>query len=121
MDLLAILEDRLSFLTRFYDSAAEPFEPKMRMIEAEKEPFAPRCAPGDHDGPEYRDERMEAEKFLWMIGHCSLAYVAKALQDYLREFITREDGVTSAQINEVLPNGSGQWLDRYCRFLKTEN
>src|ERR1700733_6249079 len=55
-----------------------------------------------------------------MVGHCALAYVAKALQDYLREFITREAGVASSQIESVLPT-QGSWLDRNARFLRDHN
>lgn len=119
MDILGMLEARLDFITRFYDSAVEPFETIIRKIGAHEEPFIPRCAPGDHDGPEYQAEYAEAEDCRQMVGHCALAYVVKALQDYLREFIVREAGVRGRQIEDVLQKG-GKWLDRYERFLEAK-
>jgi hypothetical protein len=120
MDILAILEDRLGFIGRFYDAAAQPFETTKRKIEANEEPFVPKYAPGDYDGYEYQAEWNEADHCLRMLGHCGLAYVAKALQDYLREFITREAGVPRADIGTVLPKPKKKesWLHRFTRFLE---
>jgi hypothetical protein len=123
MDYLGILQDRLGFIKRFYDAAAEPFETTKRKIEANEEPFVPKYAPGDYDGFEYQTEWNDADECLRMVGHCALSYVAKALQNYLSEFITREAKVANTQIGQVLPackKGSGNsWLHRYTCFLES--
>src|ERR1035438_841525 len=92
MDILAILEDHLGFIDRFYNAAAEPFETALRKIDAGEEPFVPKYAPGDHDGPEYLPEWMEADECLSVVGSSSLGLLQKALHDYLLEFVEREVG-----------------------------
>src|ERR1035438_648427 len=79
MDILAILEDHLGFIERFYNAAAEPFETALRKIDAGEEPFVPKYAPGDHDGPEYLPEWMEADECLSVVGSSSLGLLQKAL------------------------------------------
>jgi hypothetical protein len=118
MDYRGILEDRLGFIKRFYNTAAEPFETKKRRIEANEEPFVPRHASGEYDGYEYQDEWSEADGCLRVLGHCGLSYVAKALQDYLRAVITREAKVAITEVGKVLPAGKG-WLHRYTAFLES--
>ena len=111
MDILAILEDHIGFIERFYNAAAEPFETTLRKIEAGEEPFVPQYAPGDHDGPEYLAEWMEADACLRVVGSSSLGLLQKALRDYLREFVEREGGPG--------PKKSGEsWFDHHCRFLE---
>ena len=112
MDYLAILKDHLGFIERFYNAAAEPFEATLRKIQAEEEPFVPKCAPGDHDGPEYLSEWMEAEECLGVIGSSSLGLLQKALHDYLREFVEREGGPGPKQ------PAKEPWFDHHCRFLE---
>lgn len=109
MDYLAILEDHLGFIERFYKGAAEPFETTPQKIEAGEEPFAPRYAPGDHDGPEYLAEWVEADACLSVVGSSTLGLLAKAVHDYLRAFVEREVGPKKI---------SGSWFDHYCRFLE---
>lgn len=124
MDYLAILEDHLGFIERFYTAAAEPFKTTLRKIEAGEEPFVHTCSPEDYDGPEYLTEGMEAEKCLGVVGNCSLGLLEKALHDYLREFIMREAGVAKTEaLSPILKQYKGDgWFARYCDFLekKTE-
>jgi hypothetical protein len=112
MDYLGILEDHLDFIERFYDAAAEPFKTTLRKIEAGEEPFVPKYAPGDHNGPEYLQEWMEANKCLGVLGSCALGFAQKGLHDYLRAFTEREGGLG----NEGPKSRS--WFDRHCRFLE---
>jgi len=122
MDCLASLEDRLCFIKRFYNAAAGPFETTKRKIEANEEPFVPKSAPGHYDGYEYQDEWNDADQCLRVLGHCGLSYVAKALQNYLSEFITREAKVPTAKIGKILPvhkrGPPGSWLHLYTCFLE---
>jgi hypothetical protein len=122
MDYLAFLEGRLDLIERFYNAAAEPFETTKRRIDAGEEPFVPKYAPGDFEGYEYQGEWDEANDCLRMLGHCSLSYVSKALQNYLCEFIAHEAKVSTDEIDKVLPRrkggSSGSWLHRYACFLE---
>jgi hypothetical protein len=111
MDILAILENHLDFIQRFYDSAGSVFEITKRKIEANEEPFVRRRAPEDCDGPEYEIQWIEADDFLGVIGSSSLGLLEKALHDYLRKFVEREGG---AGLKD-----SG-WFDRHCRFLEEQ-
>jgi hypothetical protein len=77
MDILAIVEDRLDFIERFYDRAATSFETDKQKIEAQEEPFVPQCEPGAYDGFEYQCEWNEADDCLRVLGHCSLGLVEK--------------------------------------------
>jgi hypothetical protein len=90
VDIFAIFDDHLGFIERFYKAAAQPFETTLRKIEAEEEPFIPQYEPGDHDGPEYLAEWMDADQMLGVVGSSSLSLIEKALHDYLREFVERE-------------------------------
>jgi hypothetical protein len=113
MDILAILEDHLRFIERFYNAAAEPFETTLRKIETGEEPFVPQQAPEDYDGPEYEIEWIEADQCLGVVGSSSLALLEKALHDYLRQFVRREGGPG--------PKKSGEsWFDHHCRFLEED-
>jgi hypothetical protein len=119
MDVLAMLNDRLTFIERFNATASEPFETTKRRIEAGEEPYVPRHAPGDCDGLEYEGEWGEADEGLRVLGQCSLGLVAKALQDYLREFVTRQAGVRREELPSVLKGYNGRgWFDKYQGFLK---
>lgn len=112
MDFLAFVYDRLDFIQRFYDQASEPFREIKRKIDGREEPFLPRYAPGDHDGPEYLSEWIDADDSLRVLGQCSLNLVAKAIQDYMREFITREVG--ASKLASLRGNG---WFEKYEGFL----
>jgi hypothetical protein len=120
MDFLAMVEDRLSFIERFYNRTAEPFEVIQRKIETEEEPFVPRRAPEQYDEPEYLDEWQEADDILRVLGHCGLGLVGKALQDYLRGFIMREAEVsTEADFSQTMRQCQGDgWLRKYFFFLE---
>jgi hypothetical protein len=111
MDILAILEDHLDLIERFYDEAGEKFETTLRKIEAGEEPFVPQRAPEDYDGPEYEIQWTEADQFLGVIGSSSLQLLEKVLHDYLREFVEREGGAG--------PKERGKsWFEHLCRFLE---
>jgi hypothetical protein len=112
MDYIAILERHLGFIGRFYEAVVEPLETKMHKIEVGEEPFEPRYAPEDYDGPEYESEWMEASEFVRVIGSTSLGLLEKALHDYLWGFVKREGG----KLPEKKKRES--WFDRYCRFLE---
>jgi hypothetical protein len=120
MDILAILCDRLSFIERFYHLAAAPFATVKRQIEGGEDPFAPRYVPGDHDGPEFLSEWIEAEDMLRTLGQCTLGVLEKALQDYLREFIMREHGILPANLpSELEPfKKKDGWFGAYVRLLE---
>src|ERR1035441_9993218 len=120
MDILAIVGDRLDFIERFYEQASAPFETIKRKIEAGEAPYESRLvAPEDYDGPEYEVEWGEADDSLRVLGNCTLGLLAKAIQDYLREFIMREAEVVQAELGSILkPSGQGEgWFGRYERFL----
>jgi len=68
VNFLAILEDHLGFIERFYGAAVQPFETTMRKIEAGEEPFIPKCDPEDYDGPEYETEWNESEECTRVLG-----------------------------------------------------
>lgn len=122
MDYLAILENRLDFIKRFYNGAAERFEMTKRRIEANEEPFVPKYAPGDYDCYEYQAEWNEADECIRMLGQCGLSCAAKALLNYLSEFITRDAKVSTTEIGRVLPHAKGSaksWLHRYTCFLES--
>jgi hypothetical protein len=87
---LAVLKDHLGFIERFYNTAAEPFESRMRKIEAQEEPFVPRHPCRDDDEFEYQAEWSDAYEGLNVLGSCSLGLLEKALHDYLREFVGAE-------------------------------
>src|ERR1035438_8890724 len=86
------LKAHLGFIERFYNSAAKPFESRMRNIKAGEEPFVPQRAPGDDDGTEYLAEWSDAYEGLAVLGSCSLGLLEKALHDYLREFVGAQGG-----------------------------
>lgn len=118
MDYLAILEDHLGFIERFYSATAEPFETTMQKIESNEEPFVPQRAPEDYDGPEYETEWIEADKCLGVLGNCSLGLLEKALHDYLRAFVEREGGPDPKKPNGSSKEPNVSWFDRHCRFLE---
>src|SRR5437868_3189862 len=111
MDFLYLLNQHLDFIERFYNAAAAPFETTMRKIEDQENPFVPSWPPGDYDGPEYLEEFMEADECLCVVGSSSLGLLKKALHDYLREFVKREEGPS-------LGKYKGSWFDKHCGFLE---
>jgi len=111
VDYLGLVELRLSFIQRFYDRAAEPFESMKLKIERGEEPYEPTVAPEDYDGPEYLPQWIEADDSLRVLGHCALGLVEKALHDYMREFVSREGGAGAKKRNV-------SWFDHYCRFIE---
>ena len=115
-DFLAILEDHLGFIERFYDGAVQPFETTMRKIEAGEEPFLPKCEPEDYYGPKYETEWNEADECKRVIGSCTLGLLAKALNDYLREFVMREVNNQRSRLEQY----KGNWFEKYCAFLTQE-
>jgi hypothetical protein len=112
MDFLAFLNGRLDFIQRFYDQAAAAFREIKRKIDAGEEPFFPRHPPADQGEPEYLTEWIDADDSLRVLGQCSLNLVAKAIQDYLREFITREVG--KSRLAKLKGQG---WFEKYENFL----
>ena len=109
MDYLAILEDYLDFIERFYNTAAIRSRP-MRKIECNEEPFVPKYEPGDYDGYEYQGQYNEAHDCLSVLGNWSLGLLEKALHDYLRAFVEREGGPGPKRRKE-------SWFDHHCRYL----
>jgi hypothetical protein len=108
MDFLAILQDHLDFIERFYAAASEPFQTTLRKIEAGEEPFIPD--PESKDYPPFELEWREAYQCLGVLGNCGLGLLEKALHDYLREFVRREGGPGPKRQGE-------SWFDLHCRFL----
>ena len=121
MDILAFLERHLDFIGRFYDSAASVFETTKRKIEANEEPFVSKHPPGEHDGPEYQSEWSEADACLRVIGQSALGLLAKAIHDYLREFIMREvETTTDRELSKILEpykTKRGSTFETYAAFL----
>jgi hypothetical protein len=121
VDILYFLEGRLALVERFYDAAARPFENTKRQIEVGEEPFAPRRAPEEYDGPEYEIEWNEAGDCLRLLGQCCLSLVQKSLLDYMRAFVMRESSVARMdQVGSALrPYQKKDGLfNCYCRFLE---
>ena len=112
MDFLAFVNGRLDFIQRFYDQASEPFCEIKRKIDAGEEPFFPRYAPGDYDEPGHLSEWIDADDSLRILGQYGLNLVAKAIQDYMRELITREVGAPT--LTKLKGNG---WFEKYEGFL----
>ena len=85
MDALADLNARLTFVRWFYCTAARPFVGLQREC-------VPRSELCDDDPPDDSSKWEQATKGLEVLGQCSLFLVAKAVVDYLRQFIRLEDG-----------------------------
>jgi hypothetical protein len=120
MDFLALLEDRLNFLERFYDRAARPFELIQEQIDKGEEPFVPQRPSGELDEPEYLTQWGEAQDSLRLLGQCVVGLLAKALQDYLKSFIAREANLNNASDFSrcIAQYKSDGWLSTYCAFLQ---
>jgi hypothetical protein len=105
MDILKVLDDRLAFIRFFYFTASEPFE----LIRRE---YIRVKGPSDDDAPDQFDEWQRATKGLEVIGQCSVGLVAKAIEDYLRQFVLRQVG--------KMPSLSGKSrFEKYEKFLLT--
>jgi hypothetical protein len=61
VDVLAMLRDKLSFISRFYDAAAQPFLESIRKIEDHEEPYIAHGEPL-HDDPPFLTEWLEAKR-----------------------------------------------------------
>lgn len=107
MDILAGLKDKLSFIERFYQSAASPFVNRKRAIDAHEAPFD--CSgmdPEEYSGePPYLDEWLEADECLNLVGQAALSLVQGALREYL-------DGYLSLRGLDP-PTGRGNWFAKY--------
>lgn len=82
MDVRYFLNQRLSFVTQLYANSTEPFVERMRMIEAEEEPYVP---PYSEDGePEFQTEWLEAEESLQVLGHACVSMLSASFHLYLK-------------------------------------
>jgi hypothetical protein len=82
MDVLWFLKERIQFIRRFYETAAEPFEVIIRKIEAGEEPYALYY---DESGePPYLIEWQEADTGLQMVGHTCISMLSEALRLYFQ-------------------------------------
>jgi hypothetical protein len=112
MGALPALKDRLAFLGRFYNKAARPFDDTLRKYTSLQGQYG--------DGPVDSDWR-EAQKCLQLLRQCCLSLVAKAIQDYLFYFITREVNASKPDGSKIFAlNLQGKsWFKRYEQFLLT--
>jgi hypothetical protein len=102
MDVGYFLRERITFIRRFYETAAKPFEDIKRKIEAGEEPYEP---PYSEDGePPFLTEWQEADECLQVLAHACISMVSAALKLYFKawerelgrpldEASKREDGL----------------------------
>jgi len=83
MDVLYFFKDRTRFIRMFYETAAMPFETKMKAIEDGLPPFDD--PPYSEDGePAYLAEWIEASEALEVLGRTCLSMLSPSLQLYFR-------------------------------------
>jgi hypothetical protein len=82
VDVLFFLQQRTSFIRRYYDAAAAPFLETQRKIEAEEPPFVP---PYSEDGePPFLLEWLEAQMAIDVLGQNCVSLLAATLKLYFQ-------------------------------------
>lgn len=83
-----MLQDKLNFIYRFYETAAQPFTEMMRKIEQNEEPYAAHGEP-QSDEPPFLMEWLDAEESLNILGQSCLCLAQASLKDFLIAFMER--------------------------------
>ena len=111
MGSFAILEQKLSFLKRFYAQTTAPFREIKRKIEAHEDPYIPSSREDEYDEPPFLSEWLEADESLRLQQQLCL----NLLQRSLREFLDK----TVRQHPKSRPAKKGNWFVNYKKwFLK---
>ena len=84
MDILYLLQRRITFLRTFYDRASHPFAEIQRQINNQEPPFDTPPA-NDSEEPAYLEEWQDAEEGLEMLGQMCLTFLSTSLKLYLHE------------------------------------
>ncbi len=109
MDVLFFLKQRTAFVSRFYDTAAAPFEECRRKIEAEEDPYVPPYS--EDDEPAFLSEWSEAKESLDVLGYSCISMLSASLQLYLQTWDRELDLNCGASHKAEFK--SGGWINGY--------
>lgn len=110
MDIRYFLDCRIAFIRQFYSSASAPFLDRIRMIEAQEEPFIP---PYSEDGePPFLDEWTKANESLCVLAYSCISMLASALNLFLESWV-RQSGVAIAESTKKSEFKKRGWLSGY--------
>ncbi len=124
VDIFELLKDRLVFISNFYDRAVTPFEEQKRLISGNLEPFVDTRNPEECDGPAFEFEWQDADDFEHTLGFLCLNLLNKALENYTRMFLMRENGITKkSELSRYMQNvpKSGGYVMRHLRALENRS
>lgn len=123
MALFEFLEDKLEFISKFYDTAAGPFETDLKKIDGHEEPYDTF---GDEEDvePPFLSQWLADTESLNLLGKACLCLVQSAFRSYLDWFIIRsgcEELLADnrmVNINKTI-KGKNNWFEKYqAAFLK---
>jgi len=86
--LFEFLQDKLEFIGRFYDTAAEPSETDLKKIEEHEEPYD-TFGDIEDDEPPFLSQWLDDTESLNLLGKACLCLVQSAFRSYLDGFIIR--------------------------------
>ncbi|SRR5712692_459950 len=105
-----MLRDKLDFIHRFYDTAAQPFTEVIHKIENHEEPYITYGEPVSDDPP-FLLEWLEAKESLNILGQSCLCLAQTSLKDFLMAFIRRSrKDLPAKQKGE-------SWFEAFQRFF----
>src|SRR5260370_17740743 len=85
-----MLRDKLNFMSRFYETAAQAFEEAIRKIENHEDPYVAYGEP-DNDKPPFLTEWLEAKESLNILAQSCLCLAQASLKDFLLGFLQLSD------------------------------
>ena len=117
MDVLALLEGKLNFVLKFYETASEPFHVVMRKIELHEKPYDDFDP--EHGEPPFLSEWLYNSEAVNLLGKACLCLVQQAFKDYLDGFIDRSYGyglIEKPNKNSKMKGKS--WFEKYRNFFQ---
>jgi hypothetical protein len=87
MDLLYFLDERLSFISYFYESTVSVFQETMRKIEAGEPPYKDTRNPEDAGEPAFLTEWQDADAAANITGASCLQLLQSTFHSFLKEYL----------------------------------
>lgn len=117
MDIFAMLDDKLRFIQRFYETASEPFSLVINKIENHEEPYHVY----DMEDPfPFEIEWQENRESLNVLGQCCLSLVQRSFKEFLDEFVVRSSLRTGKDPKleaKKVKEGKGCWFYKYQKYF----
>ena len=117
VDIFDMLDDKLRFVHRFYDTVSRPFSLVIAKIENHEEPYDVY----DMEDPvPFEIEWQENRESLNVLGQCCLSLVQRSFKEFLAAFVARSNCVRESEVPKLIGKQRGEksWFDSYQRYFR---